>query len=182
MSRIGKMPIPLPAGVTADIKGSRVTVRGPKGELTRTFDPGMRIVLEDGIVNVYRPTDDRRHKALHGLTRALLANMVKGVVDGFQKQLEINGVGYRADLQPNGDLILNVGFSHPVHIEPPEGVTFELDSRSRVITVSGADKEKVGQIAAEIRSTRPVEPYKGKGIRYVGEHVRRKSGKAGKTI
>jgi large subunit ribosomal protein L6 len=176
------MPIPLPAGVTVNVKGSRVTVRGPKGELMRTFDPSMRIVVEDSTLNVYRPTDDRRHKALHGLTRALLANMVTGVVEGFQKQLEISGVGYRADLQPNGDLVLNVGHSHPVQIEPPEGVTFELDSRARIITVRGVDKEKVGQIAAEIRSTRPVEPYKGKGIRYVGEHVRRKSGKAGKTI
>jgi len=176
------MPIPLPAGVTVDIQGSRVTVRGPKGELSRTFDPAMRIVVEEGTLRVYRPTDGRQHRALHGLTRALLANMVTGVTDGFQKQLEIHGVGYRADLQPDGSLVMHLGYSHPVRVEPPEGITFEVDSRSRVITVRGIDKEKVGQIAAEIRAKRPPEPYKGKGIRYVGEQVRRKSGKAGRVM
>jgi large subunit ribosomal protein L6 len=165
-----------------DIKGNRVEVKGPNGHLTQTFDPSMKIEIMDNVLYVYRPVDDRRHKALHGLTRALLSNMVIGVSEGFKKQLEINGVGYRADLQPDGSLEMSLGFSHLVRIQPPEGVTFEVDSRTRIITVSGADKQKVGQIAAEIRSKRPVEPYKGKGIRYIDEYVRRKSGKAGKTI
>ncbi len=182
MSRIGQMPIPLPAGVTVAIKGSRVLVRGPKGELGRTFDPAMQIVVEDGVLRVSRPTDERRHRALHGLTRALLANMVTGVFEGFQKQLEIHGVGYRANLQSDGSLVMSLGYSHPVRVEPPQGIIFEVDSRTRVITVQGIDKERVGQVAAEIRAKRPVEPYKGKGIRYVGEHVRRKSGKAGRMI
>jgi len=179
VSRIGRMPIPVPEGVTVDIQGSRVTVRGPKGELTRTFDPAMRIELEDNVLRVFRPTDERRHKALHGLTRALLANMVTGVSEGFQKRLEIHGVGYRADLQPDGSLVMHLGFSHSVHVRPPEGITFEVDSRTRVITVQGIDKERVGQVAAEIRAWRPPEPYRGKGIRYVGERVRRKAGKTG---
>ena len=181
MSRIGRMAIPLPSGVTVSVEGSRVTIQGPKGELVRTFDPAMQIVLEEDSLHVRRPTDERRHRALHGLTRALLANMVMGVSTGFQKQLEIEGVGYRADLQQDGSLVMGLGDSHPVRVEPPEGITFEVDPRSRVITVRGIDKEKVGQVAAEIRAKRPVEPYKGKGIRYVGEYVRRKSGKAGKT-
>ncbi|HEY74766.1 MAG TPA: 50S ribosomal protein L6 [Thermoflexia bacterium] len=180
MSRIGRMPIPLPEGVTVEIQGSRVTVRGPKGELTRTFDPAMRIVLEDNVLRVYRPTDQRHHKALHGLTRALLNNMVIGVSQGFEKQLEVHGVGYRVDLQSDGSLVMHLGFSHPVYVKPPEGIQFEVDSRSRVITVRGIDKELVGRVAAEIRAKRPPEPYKGKGIRYVGEQIRRKSGKAGK--
>jgi large subunit ribosomal protein L6 len=142
----------------------------------------MRIELEDNLLRVYRPTDARHHRALHGLTRALLANMVKGVKDGFERELEIQGVGYRAELKPDGSLEMSLGYSHPVVIEPPEGIEFEVSDRSQKITVSGVDKEKVGQVAAEIRAKRPVEPYKGKGIRYVGEHVRRKSGKAGKTI
>jgi large subunit ribosomal protein L6 len=182
VSRIGRMAIPLPSGVKVSVEGSQVSVQGPKGELARTFDPAMQIVLEGDVLHVRRLTDERRHRALHGLTRALLANMVKGVSQGFQKQLQIEGVGYRADLQQDGSLVMGLGYSHPVRVEPPEGITFEVDSRSRVITVRGIDKEKVGQVAAEIRAKRPVEPYKGKGIRYVGEYVRRKSGKAGKTI
>ncbi len=179
MSRIGRKPIPLPKGVTVDIDRSRVTVRGPKGELTRSFDPDMEIVLEEGALHVRRPTDGRRHRALHGLTRALLANMVTGVSEGFKRELELQGVGYRVELQPDGSLLLGLGFSHPVHIHPPEGIRFSVEGRTRVITVEGIDKEAVGQIAAVIRSKRPVEPYRGKGLRYVGEAVRRKAGKTG---
>jgi len=140
----------------------------------------MKIVLEDGKLSVRRPTAQRHHRALHGLTRALLNNMVLGVTQGFQKQLEIHGVGYRVDLQEDGSMVLHLGFSHPVHIVPPEAVQFEVEPRAKRITVSGTDKERVGQVAAEIRAWRPPEPYKGKGIRYVGEYVRRKAGKAGK--
>jgi len=141
----------------------------------------MEIRLEDGQLRVYRPTDQRHHKALHGLTRALLNNMVVGVTQGFQKQLEVQGVGYRVDLQRDGSLLLQLGFSHPVRIAPPEGIQFDVEPRSKVITVSGIDKELVGRVAVEIRAWRPPEPYKGKGIRYVGEHVRHKAGKAGKV-
>jgi large subunit ribosomal protein L6 len=174
------MPIPLPEGVRVDIQGSQVAVTGPKGSLSREFHADMEIVLEDGQLMVHRPTDERHHKALHGLTRALLNNMVVGVTQGFQKQLEVHGVGYRVDLQGDGSLLLQLGFSHPVRIAPPEGIRFEVEARSKVITVNGIDKELVGQVAAEIRAWRPPEPYKGKGIRYVGEYVRRKAGKAGK--
>ncbi len=174
------MPIPLPEGVRVDIQGSQVAVTGPRGSLSRRFHPDMKIVLEDGQLRVHRPTDQRHHKALHGLTRALLNNMVIGVTQGFQKQLEVHGVGYRVDLQENGNLLLQLGFSHPVNITPPAGIQFEVEARTKVITVSGIDKELVGQVAAEIRAWRPPEPYKGKGIRYVGEYVRRKAGKAGK--
>jgi large subunit ribosomal protein L6 len=174
------MPIPLPEGVRVDIQGSQVAVTGPKGSLSREFHPDMEIVLEDGQLMVHRPTDERHHKALHGLTRALLNNMVVGVTQGFQKQLEVQGVGYRVDLQGDGSLLLQLGFSHLVRIAPPEGIQFEVEARSKVITVNGIDKELVGQVAAEIRAWRPPEPYKGKGIRYVGEYVRRKAGKAGK--
>ena len=180
MSRIGRMPIPLPDGVTADIKGSRVMVNGPKGEIARAFHPDMAIQLVDGELRVSRPTDQNHHRALHGLTRALLNNMVTGVTQGFQKQLEVQGVGYRVELESDGSLTLQLGFSHLVHVVPPEGVTFEVDARTKVITVRGVDKEQVGQVSAEIRAWRPPEPYKGKGIRYVGEYVRRKAGKAGK--
>ena len=181
MSRIGVMPISLPDGVRADIQGVQVTVTGPKGSLSRGFHPDMEIVLEDGQLKVRRPTDQRHHKALHGLTRALLNNMVTGVADGFEKQLEIHGVQYRVDLQGDGSLLLQLGFSHPVRITPPEGIEFDAEPRTKVITVKGIDKELVGQVAAEIRAWRPPEPYKGKGIRYVGEYVRRKAGKAGKV-
>jgi large subunit ribosomal protein L6 len=175
------MPISLPDKVQVDIKGIQVTVTGPKGSLSREFHPDMQIAVEDGQLKVARPTDQRHHRALHGLTRALLNNMVVGVTDGFQKQLEVHGVGYRVDLQGDKSLMLQLGFSHNVKIAPPEGVEFEVDSRTKVITVSGIDKQVVGQIAAEIRGWRPPEPYKGKGIRYVGEHVRHKAGKAGKV-
>jgi len=174
------MPIPLPEGVRVDIQGSQVAVTGPKGSLSREFHADMEIVLEDVQLMVHRPTDERQHKALHGLTRALLNNMVVGVTQGFRKQLEVHGVGYRVDLQGDGSLLLQLGFSHPVRIAPPEGIQFEVEARSKVITVNGIDKELVGQVAAEIRAWRPPEPYKGKGIRYVGEYVRRKAGKAGK--
>ena len=180
MSRIGRMPIPLPEGVNVDIQGNRVLVTGPKGSLSREFHPDMEIALEDGHLVVRRPTDQRHHKELHGLTRALLNNMVIGVTQGFQKQLEVHGVGYRVDLQGDGSLLFQLGFSHLVRIAPLEGIQFEVEARSKVITVRGVDKELVGQVAAEIRAWRPPEPYKGKGIRYVGEYVRRKAGKAGK--
>ena len=182
MSRIGRMPIPLPDGVTAEIVGSRVEVKGPKGELSRVFHPDMSVVLDNGRLLVRRPSDHRSHRALHGLTRALLNNMVVGVTQGFQKQLEVQGVGYRVELEGDGSLTLQLGFSHLVHVSPPAGVTFEVDARTKVITVKSVDKEKVGQVAAEIRAWRPPEPYKGKGVRYVGEYVRRKAGKAGKTV
>jgi large subunit ribosomal protein L6 len=179
MSRIGKMPIPVPSDVQVTIRGSEVTVKGPKGELTRTFHRDISLSLEDNELTVARPTDHRLHRSLHGLTRALLANMVQGVHQGFRKELEIQGVGYRA--QSEGDnLVLSVGYSHPVQIAPPPGITLSVDKSYRNITVEGVDKELVGRVAAEIRAVRKPEPYKGKGIRYVGEYVRRKAGKAGK--
>ena len=174
------MPIPVPDGVRVEIQGVQVTVTGPKGTLSREFHPDMEIVLEDGRLVVRRQTDQRQHRALHGLTRALLNNMVIGVTQGFQKQLEVQGVGYRVDRHEDGSLMLQLGFSHPVRIAPPEGIQFDVEPRTKVITVSGIDKELVGRVAAEIRAWRPPEPYKGKGIRYVGEYVRRKAGKAGK--
>jgi large subunit ribosomal protein L6 len=175
------MPISLPEGVGVDIKKNQVTVTGPKGTLTRDFHPDMEIAVEDNQVLVRRPTDQRHHRSLHGLTRALLNNMVVGVSEGFQKQLEVQGVGYRVDLQGDQSLLLQLGFSHDVRIAPPEGIQFEVDARTKIITVNGADKELVGRVAAEIRAWRPPEPYKGKGIRYVGEYVRHKAGKAGKV-
>jgi large subunit ribosomal protein L6 len=180
VSRIGRMPISLPKGVEANIQGNCVTVTGPKGVLARDFHPDMEIQIKDDQLTVQRPTDQRHHRALHGLTRALLNNMVVGVDQGFQKQLEVQGVGYRVDLQGDGSLMLQLGFSHPVRVAPPEGIKFEVEARTKVITISGVDKELVGQTAADIRAWRPPEPYKGKGIRYVGERVRRKAGKAGK--
>jgi large subunit ribosomal protein L6 len=185
MSRIGKQPIPLPAGVslTADSDG-RVVVKGPKGELTRQLSPDMKIVQEDGHARVERPTDTDRHRALHGLTRTLVANMVTGVSQGYQKVLNVNGVGFRA--QVNGkNLVLNVGYSHPVEVQPREGISFaavvDPATRMPVVTVSGTDKEVVGQMAAEVRKVRPPEPYKGKGIKYSDEVIRRKAGKSGKA-
>ncbi len=180
MSRIGRMPIPVPQGVTVDVQKNTVRVKGPKGEMVRTFDPDMQIELEDNTVFVRRPTDQRRHRALHGLTRALLNNMVTGVSQGFVRRLQIEGVGYRAELQGK-NLVLNVGYSHPVVIEPPDGISFEVEKGYRWLSVSGIDKELVGEMAARIRRVRPPEPYKGKGIRYEGEYVRRKAGKAGKV-
>ena len=178
MSRIGKQPIPVPSGVDVTIDGSTVTVAGPKGTLIQTFDPVIEIVLEDGVIYVRRPNDERRERSLHGLTRTLVANMVTGVSEGFVKNLEIVGVGYRAQLKGD-DLDLSLGLSHPMVVKAEGGVTFEVPAPNR-ISVKGIDKQRVGQVAAEIRKIRPPEPYKGKGIRYAGEHVRRKAGKAAK--
>jgi large subunit ribosomal protein L6 len=180
MSRIGKKPIPIPDKVQVDIRGNHVTVKGPKGELSRSFHPDMRIALEEGVLQVERPTDQRTHRAMHGLTRALLANMVTGVSDGYTKVLEIQGTGYRAELQGQ-KLVLHLGYSHPIEFMAPEGITFEVPRGGRNISVQGIDKEMVGEIAARIRRQRPPEPYKGKGVRYAGEYVRRKAGKAGKV-
>lgn len=176
MSRIGRMPISVPSGVEVKVDGSTVSVKGPRGELSRRFDADMAIALDDGVVSVSRPTDQARHRALHGLTRSLINNMVVGVSEGYEKVLEIHGVGYKAE-QRGKALVLSVGYSHTVEMDPPEGVEFALDSPT-VLRVKGIDKEKVGQVAAEVRKVRPPEPYKGKGIRYQGEHVRRKAGKA----
>jgi len=181
VSRIGRMPVVVPQGVEVKIKGSYVHVKGPKGELEHTFPASMKITLKDGVINVQRPSDAREHRALHGMTRAIINNMVVGVSKGFEKILEINGVGYRAEVSGK-KLILNVGYSHPVEIDPPEGITFEVDNRTRQIKVQGYDKAMVGQIAADIRKVRPPEPYKGKGIKYIDERIRRKAGKAGKVV
>jgi large subunit ribosomal protein L6 len=180
VSRIGRLPIEVPAGVDVKIDGSYVKVKGPKGELEFTFSPEITIKHEDGMIVVERPTDQPTHRALHGTTRSVIDNMVTGVSKGFERVLEIEGVGYRAELQGK-NLVLNVGFSHPVVIEPAEGISFDVETRARQIKVSGYDKQTVGQVAANIRKIRPPEPYKGKGIRYQGEYVRRKPGKAGKT-
>ena len=178
MSRIGRLPIAVPSGVDVTIDGRQVTVKGPKGSLTRTLHPDMRVSQEDGSIVVTRPTEQKTHKQLHGLTRTLVNNMVVGVTDGYRKGLEITGVGYRAAL--NGQkLTLNLGYSHPIEIEPPEGITFEVENPTRLAVV-GIDKELVGQVAAKVRQTRKPEPYKGKGVRYAGEQIRRKAGKAGK--
>jgi large subunit ribosomal protein L6 len=175
MSRIGRTPIPLPEGVSVDISGQKVTVAGPKGELRHTVVEPIRVSESDGTLVVTRPTDRGPHRALHGLSRTLVANMVQGVSDGFERRLEIVGVGYRAQAR-GASLELAVGFSHPVTIEPPEGIQFEVPAPTQVV-VRGIDKQAVGQVAAQIRAVRPPEPYKGKGIRYVGEVVRRKVGK-----
>ena len=177
MSRIGKEPVVLPDGVDVKVDGSHVTVKGPKGTLERDFSDLMSFNVEDGTVVVVPADEERETRALHGLSRALLDNMVVGVTDGYRQELQTVGVGYRANLQGR-KLELAVGFSHPVHIEAPDGVDFEVPEPTKII-VSGIDKEAVGQIAANIRRVRPPEPYKGKGIRYAGEHVRRKAGKAG---
>jgi large subunit ribosomal protein L6 len=176
MSRVGRVPVEVPDGVEVEIDGSRVTVAGPRGELTQEFDPDMEIVHEDGEVKVSRPTDRTHHRALHGLTRSLLSNMVTGVTEGYEKSLEIHGVGYRAESR-GGTLILNLGFSHEVEIDVPEGIDIEVESPT-LLHVRGVDKQLVGETAARIRQVRPPEPYKGKGIRYVDEQVRRKAGKA----
>ncbi|KYD33058.1 MULTISPECIES: 50S ribosomal protein L6 [Anoxybacillaceae] len=178
MSRVGKKPIEIPSGVTVTVNGNTVTVKGPKGELTRTFHPDMTIKVEDNVITVTRPSDEKRHRALHGTTRSLLANMVEGVSKGYEKALELVGVGYRAAKQGK-KLVLNVGFSHPVEIEPEEGLEIEVPSQTKIV-VKGADKQRVGELAANIRAVRPPEPYKGKGIRYEGEVVRLKEGKTGK--
>lgn len=180
MSRVGKQPIELPEKVEVDIRGSNVTVKGPKGDLHRSFHPDMEIKLQDGILLVERPTDQRGHRALHGLTRALLANMVQGVSEGYSKALQIVGTGYRAEMQGD-DLVLYLGYSHPIEFPAPAGISFEVPRGGRAVTVQGIDKELVGEIAARIRRQRPPEPYKGKGVRYQGEYVRRKAGKAGRV-
>jgi large subunit ribosomal protein L6 len=177
MSRIGNAPIPMPNGVEFTTKGSEVQVKGPKGTLTQTISPSITVTADDGVITVARDNDERETKALHGLTRALIANMVVGVSDGFSKELTLIGVGYRAALK-GSELELQVGYSHPVSIEALEGITFEVPEPTRIV-VGGIDKQKVGQVAADIRAVRPPEPYKGKGIRYTGEYVRRKAGKAG---
>ena len=179
MSRIGLKPIPLPENVKVDVRGNHVAVKGPKGTLDRSFHPDMEIVLEDGVLRVVRPTDHRTHRALHGLTRSLLANMVTGVSEGYTKVLEIVGTGYRAEMQGD-DLVLHLGYSHPIDFKAPDGISFEVPRGGRGVSVQGVDKELVGEIAARIRRQRPPEPYKGKGVRYAGEYVRRKAGKAGK--
>lgn len=179
MSRIGKQPITLPRGVELRIDGSLVTVKGPKGELSQQIDPDISLSQEDGQVVFTRPSDQPRHRSMHGLYRTLVSNMVVGVSDGFSRTLEMHGVGYRAAMQGK-NLVLNIGFSHPVEIPPPANIDFEVDGTSKII-VKGFSKEQVGQVAADIRKIRPPEPYKGKGIRYEGEYVRRKAGKAGKA-
>jgi large subunit ribosomal protein L6 len=180
VSRIGRMPVVVPAGVKVDIQGTHVSVKGPKGEMEQTFSPSIGISMENGQVIVQRSSDVPTHRALHGTTRALLSNMVTGVSTGFEKVLEIDGVGYRAEMS-GANLILHVGYSHPVTIEPPVGISFEVDTKIRQIRIKGFDKEQIGQVAADIRKVRPPEPYKGKGIRYQGEKIRRKAGKSGKS-
>lgn len=177
MSRIGKKPVPVPKGVSVAVDGSTVTVKGPKGELKRTVHPEIAVKVADGHVEVARPSEASRHRALHGLTRTLIGNMVKGVTEGYRRQLEIHGVGYKAE--PKGKAIrLVVGLSHPVDYVAPAGIQIGVENNT-LVTVQGIDKELVGQVAADLRAVRPPEPYKGKGIRYVGEHVRRKAGKTG---
>ena len=178
MSRIGNKPVVIPAGVTLDLKDNTVTVKGPKGELTYTFNQNISLEQREGEVVFTRPDDSKENKTIHGTTRAVFNNMVVGVTDGFQKELELIGVGYRAQLQGK-NLVLNVGYSHPVEFTPEEGIEIEVPSNTKVI-VKGYDKQKVGELAANIRGVRPPEPYKGKGIRYVDEFVRRKEGKTGK--
>ena len=179
MSRIGKMPVKIPAGVKANIESTTVTIKGPKGELKQTFDSQMKIEVKDGQMTI-TPPDAPGYDALHGLTRALINNMVLGVTDGYKRSLEIEGVGYRAELQGKS-LVLSVGLSHQVVIEPPQGIAFVVDKSQRLLTIEGTDKQLVGELAAKIRGIRPPEPYKGKGIHYQGERIRRKAGKAGKV-
>jgi len=178
MSRIGRLPITVPAGVDVDIDGRDITVKGPKGTLMRTLHPDMKVSKDGSTIVVERPSDAKPHKQLHGLTRTLVANMVTGVTTGYRKPLEITGVGYRA-AKVGDRLQLNLGYSHPIEVEPPAGISFELDNPTH-LTVVGIDKELVGQVAAKVRATRKPEPYKGKGVKYAGEQVRRKAGKAGK--
>ena len=177
MSRIGRKPVPVPNGVTVAVNGQAITVKGPKGELSRKLHPDMQVKLENGTLTVERPSDEDRHRALHGLTRSLIANMVEGVTQGYKKQLEITGVGYKAEVKPFG-LQLALGYSHPVEYRAPAGIKLSAP-QPIVVVIEGADKEKVGQVAAEIRALRKPEPYKGKGVRYQGEQIRRKAGKAG---
>ena len=178
MSRIGRLPIAVPSGVDVTIDGRTLTVKGPKGTLTRELHPDIAVAREDDRLVVTRPTEQKTHKQLHGLTRTLVNNMVVGVTDGYRKSLEITGVGYRA-AKVGEKLQLNLGYSHPIEIAPPQGISFEVENPTR-LSVVGIDKELVGQVAAQVRSTRKPEPYKGKGVRYAGEYIRRKAGKAGK--
>ena len=178
MSRIGRAPITVPAGVEVTIDGSTVTAKGPKGTLTKTMHSNMSIAMEGNVITVTRPNDNKENRSLHGLTRTLIANMIEGVANGYKKELEINGIGYRAE-KKGKDLVMKIGYSHDVIMTEPEGVTVEVPSPNKLI-VSGADKAAVGQFAAEIREKRLPEPYKGKGIKYVDEYIRRKEGKAGK--
>ena len=177
MSRIGKKPVPLPKTVTATVTGHMIKVKGPKGELERSLPAAMKVVVEEGAVVVTRPSDENEHKALHGLTRTLVANMVEGVTTGFSKQLEIVGVGYKAEVRPYG-LQLALGYSHTIEYKAPKGIKLSAPQPTQIV-IEGANKEMVGQVAAELRGLRPPEPYKGKGIKYVGEQIRRKAGKAG---
>jgi len=179
MSRIGKKPIPVPDKVAVTIEKQHVAVNGPKGQLAIDIHPDMKISLEDGIIAVERPTDERRHRALHGLTRALVANLVLGVSEGFRKSLTIEGVGYTSELRGT-DLVMKLGYSHEIVVNPPENITFTVTDRGRTIHVDGIDKQVVGQVAANIRELRPPEPYLGKGVRYSDEIIRRKAGKTGK--
>jgi large subunit ribosomal protein L6 len=174
------MPVKIPAGVKVEIAGSQVHVHGPKGELTRAFPVGMTIAQQGDELIVQRLNDERRWRAFHGMTRSIIQNMVTGVSQGYSKQLQLEGVGYRAEVKEK-NLVVSVGFSHPVVFKPPEGIGFKVDEKTRIILVSGYDKELVGQVAADLRKIRPPEPYKGKGLRYVGERVRHKAGKAGKA-
>ena len=181
MSRVGRMPVVIPAGVQVEVKGSHVHVKGPKGELSRLFSPAVAISIKDNQILITRSSEVAETRALHGTTRAVISNMVSGVSTGFERILEIDGVGYRAEL--NGkNLVLHMGYSHPVEMEPPEGITFDVDQKTRQIFVRGYDKELVGQIANNVRSVRPSEPYHGKGLHYLGERIRRKPGKSGKAV
>jgi large subunit ribosomal protein L6 len=179
VSRIGRLPVVVPPRVEVHVEGTTIRVKGPKGALEYTFSPEISFTLENGVINVQRPIDDATHRALHGTTRALIHNMVTGVSTGFEKILEINGVGYRAEVQGK-NLVLNIGYSHPIVVEPPTGISFEVDPKTRQIKVLGPDKQKVGQMADYIRKQRPPEPYLGKGIKYIEEKIRRKAGKSGK--
>jgi len=180
VSRIGRKPVAMPKGVEVKVDGSHIAIKGPKGQMEYTFPSDMTITMENEVVSVHRPSDDRNHRALHGMTRALINNMVVGVSTGFKKVLEIEGVGYRAEMSGK-NLMIYVGFSHPIVVEPPQGISFIVDTKTRQITVSGCDKQSVGQVSADIRKVRPPEPYKGKGIHYLGEKIRRKAGKTGKV-
>ncbi|OGO39379.1 MAG: 50S ribosomal protein L6 [Chloroflexi bacterium RBG_16_57_11] len=180
MSRIGRLPVVLPKGVEVNIDGTQVHVKGPKGEMQQSFPPSMQISINEGVLEVRRATDGRTDRSLHGMTRALINNMIVGVSTGFERILEVNGVGYRAEMQGK-NLVLYVGYSHPVVIEPPQGIYFDTDAKTRQVKVMGYDKQMVGQVAADIRKVRPPEPYQGKGIKYLEEKIRRKAGKAGKV-
>lgn len=179
MSRIGRMPVVIPAGVQVELNGANLRVKGPKGELKRTFSPLIGISMEDGQIVLTRQSDAPAERALHGTTRAVINNMVKGVSAGFERILEVDGVGYRAEMEGE-TLVLHVGYSHPVKVPPPTGISFSVDQKTRQVKISGFDVEQVGQVAANIRGVRPPEPYKGKGLHYLGERIRRKAGKSGK--